>query len=302
MHLHRRHLIALATAFILTLPQLHAADSAIIAPGAKLEKIAGDFVFTEGPATDKDGNVFFTDQPNDRIVKWSAADNTCTDWLKPAGRSNGTKFDKDGNLLACADEKNEFWSISPDRKVTVLVKDFDGKLLNGPNDIWIRPDGALYFTDPLYKREYWKRDPKMQQDGQHVYFMGTDRKSVKRVTTDLRQPNGIVGTPDGKTLYVSDLGARKTYAYDIQADGSLENKRLFCELGSDGMTLDNAGNVYLTGRGVTVFDKAGKQVEKIEVPEGWTGNVTFAGKERDLLFITASKGVYGLKMKVKGAQ
>jgi gluconolactonase len=294
-------LISIALALFVTAGFLKAADSKIIAPGAQLEKLAGGFEFTEGPATDKDGNVSFTDQPNDRIVKWNAADRTVKDWLKPCGRSNGTYFDKDGNLIACADEKNELWSITPDQKVTVLVKEFDGKLLNGPNDLWIRPDGAIYFTDPLYKRPYWKRDPAMQQDGQHVYFLGADRKSLRRVATDLKQPNGIIGTPDGKVLYVADIGAGKTYAYEIQADGALANKRLFCELGSDGMTLDNEGNVYLTGHGVTVFDKTGKQIELIDVREPWTANITFGGKDRDLLFITASKNVYSLKMRVKGA-
>src|SRR6266536_2771159 len=280
---------------------LPAADSKIIAPGATLEKLAGGFEFTEGPAADKDGNVFFTDQPNDRIVKWSADDGMVSDWMKPCGRCNGTYFDKDGNLIGCADEKNELWSIAPDKKATVLAKDFGGKLLNGPNDLWIRPDGAIYFTDPLYKRAYWKRDPAMQQDGQHVYFLAADRAKLKRVTTDLKQPNGIIGTRDGKTLYVADIGAGKTHAYDVQPDGSLTNRRLFCELGSDGMTLDDEGNVYLTGRGVTVFDKTGKQIEHIDVPEPWTANITFGGKDRHLLFITASKSVYGLKMRVTGA-
>src|SRR5213594_829930 len=125
-----------ALILLLCAGSLHSADSKIIAPGAKLEKLAGGFEFTEGPAADKDGNVFFTDQPNDRIVKWSAADGTVSDWMKPCGRANGTYFDKDGNLIACADEKNELWSIALDKKVTVLVKDFDGKLLNGPNDLW----------------------------------------------------------------------------------------------------------------------------------------------------------------------
>jgi gluconolactonase len=277
-----------------------AAESNIIAPGAKLEKLGGGYVFTEGPAVDKDGNVFFTDQPNDRIVKWDAATKEFSDWLKPCGRVNGTYFDKKGNLLACADEENQLWSIAPDKTVTKLVINYEGKLLNGPNDLWIRPDGGIYFTDPLYKRPYWKRDPKMQQDGQHVYFMTPDQKIVRRVATDLKQPNGIVGTPDGKTLYVADIGGRKTYSYEIQSSGDLTNKTLFYELGSDGMTIDNEGNVYLTGKGVTVFDKAGKQIEQIPVPENWTGNVIFGGKERDLLFITASKGVYGLKMRVKG--
>jgi gluconolactonase len=294
-------LIVSALVLLLTAGPLAAADSTIIAPGARLEKLAGNFDFTEGPATDTHGNVFFTDQPNDRIVKWNAADGKFTDWLKPCGRSNGTYFDKGGNLLACADEKNELWSIAPDNKVTVLVKDFDGKPLNGPNDLWIRRDGAIYFTDPLYPRPYWKRDPAMQQDGQHVYFLGADRKSLKRVANDLKQPNGIIGTADDKTLYVADIGAGKTYAYDIRADGSLTNKRLFCGLGSDGMTLDNQGNVYLTGQGVTVFNKAGQQIEHIDVPEPWTANITFGGKDRSLLFITASKSVYGLKMRVAGA-
>ncbi len=291
--------------FLMSIPltkSISGAEPGIIAPGAKLEKLGDGFAFTEGPAVDKAGNVYFTDQPNDRIVMWNAATGKMSDWLKPAGRSNGTYFDRDGNLLTCADEKNELWSIAPDKKVTVLVKDFGEKLLNGPNDLWIRPDGAIYFTDPLYKRNYWKRDPAMQQDGQHVYFLGHDRKNVKRVATDLKQPNGIIGTPDGKTLYVADIGAGKTYAYEIQPDGSLAGKRLFCSLGSDGMTIDDEGNVYLTGRGVTVFDKTGKQIEHIDIAEPWTANITFGGKDRDLLFITASKNVYGLKMRVKGVR
>lgn len=278
-----------------------AADTEVIAHGSTLKQLPGEYAFTEGPAVDRDGNVYFTDQPNDRIVKWNAADGTVEDWLKPAGRSNGTYFDQAGNLIACADGKNELWSISPDKKVTVLLTDFDGKLMNGPNDLWIRPDGGIYFTDPLYARGYWERDKAMQQDGQHVYFLAKGTETPVRVATDLRQPNGIIGTPDGQTLYVADIRARKTYAYDVQADGKLAKKRLFCELGSDGMTLDANGNVYLTGRGVTVFDKTGKQVEHIDVPQGWTANVTFGGKDRKLLFITASKGIYGIKMNVAGA-
>lgn len=277
-----------------------AAESNLIAPGAKIEKLAATFSFTEGPAADKEGNVFFTDQPNDRIVKWST-DGSFSDWLKPAGRSNGTYFDKDGNLITCADEKNELWSISPDKKVTVLIKDFGGKFLNGPNDVWIRPDGNIYFTDPLYKRPYWKRDAAMQQPGQYVYFLDRKTGHVKTVATDLKQPNGIKGTPDGKTLYVADIGAGKTYAYQIEANGDLAQKRLFCSLGSDGMTLDAEGNVYLTGRGVTVFDPTGKQIEHIDVAEPWTANITFGGKDRKTLFVTASKSVYGLQMRVRGA-
>jgi len=275
-----------------------ASDRSVIAPGAKLERLAEGFQFTEGPAADAAGNVFFTDQPGDGILKWSV-DGKLSTFLQPCGRSNGLCFDSQGNLWACADEKNELWCVDPAGKVSVVVKDYQGKLLNGPNDVWIRPDGGLYFTDPFYKRPYWKRGP-MEQDRQAVYYLSHDRQKRVRVIDDFRQPNGLIGTPDGKTLYVADIGAGKTYAYDIQPDGTLAGKKLFCSLGSDGMTIDDEGNVYLTGKGVIVFDKTGQQIEHIAVPEPWTGNVCFGGKDRQTLFITACKGLYAIRTRVKG--
>src|SRR5437868_9507890 len=194
-------------------------DSKIIAPGAKLEKLSEEFKFTEGPAADAEGNVYFTDQPNDRILKWST-DGKLSTFLQPCGRSNGLCFDAKGNLWACADAKNELWLIDPQGKVTVVVKEYKGKLLNGPNDVWVRPDGGVYFTDPYYKRDYWKRGPK-EQDKEAVYYLAPDHKTLTRVADDLKQPNGIIGTPDGKTLYVADIGGNKTYAYDVQYDGTL---------------------------------------------------------------------------------
>ena len=272
----------------------------IIAPGAKLVKVSGGFDFTEGPASDKKGDIYFTDQPNDRIMKWSATDGKITTFMKPAGRSNGLCFDSKGYLWACADEKNEMWRISPTGGHTVVIKDYRHKLLNGPNDVWLRPDGGLYFTDPYYKRDYWKRGP-MEQDVHGVYYLTPDHKKLTRVVADLVQPNGIIGTPDGKTLYVADIDANKSYAYDIQPDGTLAHKRLFCEMGSDGMTIDNEGDVYLTGKpGVTVFDRTGKQIEQIPIQEEWTANICFGGKDRHTLFITASKSVYSMRMRVKG--
>lgn len=275
-------------------------DSPIIAPGAKLEKLGGGYAFTEGPVDDKDGNVYFTDQPNDRILKWTT-DGKVSVWMQPCGRANGMAIDKSGNLIACADENNELWSISPTHQVRVLVKEFRGKLLNGPNDVWIRPDDGMYVTDPLYSRPYWKRNPDSQQTGNHVYFLPAGRHKFLQVTDDLKTPNGIVGTPDGKMLYVADLGLNATFQYLIQPDGTLKNKQLFCHLGSDGMTLDELGNVYLSGKGVTVFDRYGHQVEHIDVPEDWVGHVCFGGKDKHMLFITASKGIYGIKTKARGA-
>jgi len=279
--------------------EVRAADRGVLAPGAKVELLADGFKFTEGPAADAQGNVFFTDQPNDRILKWSI-DGKLSTFMQPCGRSNGLCFDSQGNLWACADEKNELWRIDPSGKVEVVVKKYKDKLLNGPNDIWIRPDGGIYFTDPFYKRPYWQRGPQ-QQDAQCVYYLTPDREKLVRVAADLQQPNGLIGTPDGKTLYVADIRAKKTYAYDIRPDGTLAGKRLFCELGSDGMTIDSEGNVYLTGRGVTVFDPSGKQIEHIAVDARWTANVCFGGKDRQTLLITASHGLFGVRMRVKGA-
>ena len=277
--------------------QLLAADSRIIAPGATLQKLAGGFPFTEGPTCDSQGNVFFTDQPNDRIMQWNVEGKLST-FMKPCGRSNGLSFDHAGNLWACADEKNELWRIDPAGKVLVAVKDYEGKLLNGPNDVWIRPGGGLFFTDPFYERPYWKRGPK--EMGECVYYLAPDSKKLERVIDDLKQPNGIIGTPDGTTLYVADIGAGKTYRYAIQPDGSLKEKRLFCQMGSDGMTIDSQGNIYLTGKGVFIFDTSGQRIEHVEVPEPWTANVCFGGKDRKTLFITASKSLYALQMQVKG--
>lgn len=276
-----------------------AAERGVLAPGATLQKRSGGFSFTEGPTCNAAGDLFFTDQPSDRILKWSAAGELST-FLQPAGRSNGMHFDAAGRLIACADEHNELWSIAPDGKPTTIWKEYQGKALNGPNDVWVRPGGGLYFTDPFYVRPWWKHS-RMPQDGQHVYYLAPGSKTLLRVTDDLVQPNGIVGSPDGNTLYVADIGAKKTWRYAIRPDGTLEGKQLVCEEGSDGMTLDEEGNLYLTGDGVKVFDAKGQLIEHVKVPEPWTANVSFCGKDRRTLFITASKGLYSIATRTRGA-
>jgi gluconolactonase len=277
-----------------------AEESNVLAPGAEVQRLAQEFEFTEGPTCDAHGNLFFTDQPNDRIMKWAAHGHLSV-FLHPAGRANGMYFDREGRLLACADERNELWAIAPDASVTVLWKGHDGRALNGPNDVWARPGGGLYFTDPFYKRPWWTHET-MPQDGQHVYFLTRDAQTLLQVTEDLTQPNGIIGSPDGKRLYVSDIGAGKTWRYDILESGRLGAKTLFCERGSDGMTLDDEGHVYLTGDGVWVYDRAGREVEHIVVPgEPWTANVSFCGPDHKTLFMTASKGLYSIRMRNRGA-
>jgi gluconolactonase len=271
----------------------------IIQHGAQLEKLADGFLFTEGPAADQEGNVYFTDQPNNRIMVWSIADKLNT-FMQPCGRSNGLFFDNKGFLWACADEKNELWRIAPDKIVSIIPSKYQDKQLNGPNDLWITRNGGVYFTDPYYSRPWWDHSS-MPQDCQAVYYLSPDLKTIVRVIDDLVQPNGIIGSPDGKMLYVADISGKKTWSYTINSDGSLNNKTFFCDMGSDGMTIDVMGNIYLTGNGVTIFDKTGKQIGNIAVPENWTANICFGGKDRKSLYITASKGLYRIRTRMKGA-
>ena len=277
-----------------------AQEHALIASGSELTLVSDEYLFTEGPAVDSDGNIYFTDQPNNRILKWLPGDSVSV-FMEDAGRANGLYFDNEGNLLACADEENELWKISPDKEVKVLIDDIDGKKLNGPNDLWVDARGGIYFTDPYYQRDYWTRTEK-EIENEQVYYLPPGSDAVVSVADDLEKPNGIIGTPDGSTLYVADIGAGKTWSYSINADGRLTNKTLFTEMGSDGMTIDHLGNVYLTGDGVTVFNPQGEQIEHISVPENWTANVTFGGREQQTLFITASKSIYTLTMNVNGVR
>lgn len=274
--------------------------SNIIAPGATVQQVSSQFNFTEGPAANKKGAVYFTDQPNDKIWKYGT-DGKLSVFLEKSGRSNGLYFDKKGNLVACADEKNELWSISPKGKITVLLSGFKGQRFNGPNDLWIHPKGQIYFTDPYYQRPYWNRkSPEIE--GQSVYYLPNGKREAIIADSNLVQPNGIIGTADGKLLYVADARAGKTYRYEIGEDGTLMNRELFVEQGSDGMAIDEKGNIYLTGKGVTVYNAAGTKIQHIDVPAKWTANVCFGGKRKDILFITASESIYTLQMQVKGGE
>ena len=202
--------------FLLSLPLFQAqAQSKLIAEDAFLRQLSAEYTFTEGPAADKRGNVYFTDQPNDRILKWSKKDGTLSVYMEGTGRSNGLYFDRDGDLLACADLNNELWEISSDKEATVLVTDFEGKKLNGPNDLWVDPKGGIYFTDPFYKRNYWTRTDK-EIENENVYYLSPDRKMLTVAATNFVRPNGIVGNRKGTKLYVADINDKKTYSFTIK--------------------------------------------------------------------------------------
>ena len=265
----------------------------VVADGAKLEKLAGDFRFTEGPAADAKGNIFFTDIPNNRIHKWSL-DGKLSTFRENSGGSNGLYFDKKGNLLACEGGGRRLVSITPKGEVTVVVDKYQDKKFNSLNDLWIDPKGGIYFTDPRYGNREG-----MEQDGEHVYYLTADRKKLTRVIDDMVRPNGIIGTRNGKRLYVTDHGGKKTFVYRINKDGTLSKKKLFAPEGSDGMTIDNEGNIYLTTNAAVVYNKKGEKIETIKVPEG-PANVTFGGKDKKTLFITARTSLYCVRMRVKG--
>ncbi|MCL6257491.1 SMP-30/gluconolactonase/LRE family protein [Aquiflexum sp. TKW24L] len=298
----KNYLFAFITIFFAYQAQSQEMDrGSVVVKNATLVKVGEGYTFTEGPAVHRTGDVYFTDQPNDKIYKWSATKNEVTLFQEGTKRSNGMYFDRNDVLISCADLENQLIAIDDKGNSKVLIENFKGKRLNGPNDVWIAPNGGMYISDPLYKRKWWTgRSPEMEQDGQHLYYLAPDRIQFFRVDEKLVQPNGLVGTPDGKKLYVADIGDKKTYVYEIEEDGYLKNRKLFCEMGSDGMTIDNKGNVYLTGKGVTVFNPKGEQIAYIPVEESWTANVVFGGTERKTLFITALDKVYTLDMKVRG--
>ena len=265
----------------------------LVADNAQVKKLAGGFQFTEGPARDAQGNIYFSDIPNSRIHKWSL-DGKLTVFREDSGRANGLYFDRQGNLLACEGGNRRVTSITPDGKVTVLADRYEGKKLNSPNDLWIDPAGGVYFSDPRYGDESG-----LEQDGFHVYYIPPDGGPLRRVIDDLVKPNGVVGTADGKRLYVADAGDNKTYLYDVEAGGSLTRRRLAAPLGSDGMTLDERGNLYLTRGAVQIFNGNGQKIGQIDVPES-PANVCFGGAEGRTLFITARTGFYAVDMKVRG--
>ncbi|HIQ20565.1 MAG TPA: SMP-30/gluconolactonase/LRE family protein [Planctomycetes bacterium] len=274
-------------------PAAGAGVGQLVAPGATVTRLATGFAFTEGPACDAEGNIFFTDIPNNRIYRWSV-EGKLTTFRENTGGANGLYFDAQGNLLACEGGNRRVTRIAPDGQRVVLADRYEGKKLNSPNDLWVHPNGGVYFTDPRYGRQEG-----IEQDGFHVYYLPPRGGAIVRVIDDLVKPNGVVGTPDGKLLYVADAGGGKTYVYRIQPDGSLTDRKLIAPVGSDGMTLDEQGNLYLTRKVVHIYAPDGRKLGEIAVPEA-PSNVCFGGRDRRTLFITARRGLYAIRMQVRG--
>jgi gluconolactonase len=266
----------------------------------KPKRIISGYSFTEGCSVAKDGEVYFTDQPNDRIYVWDEKSGIHL-FKEGVERSNGTYFDREGNLLACADLHNKIVKFTASGKmIPVLTGGYNGKPFNGPNDLWPDNKGGIYFTDPYYPRDYWEKGHKPMQDAEGVYYLAPDN-SLRRVRGGNGQPNGIVGSPDGRWLYVADVRQKTIWKYAILADGSLKDSTAFAPVGSDGMTIDIEGNIYVTWGKVIIFNKEGKEIDEIYLPET-PSNVCFGGQNRKTLFITAGTSVYTLEMNLRGVE
>jgi len=268
----------------------------VVQDGAEITQIADDLLFAEGPAADADGNLYFSDIQANLIYTWSDVKGA-TVFREDSGGANGLFFNSEGNLLACEGTNGRLVSIdSKGGAVTVLADKYPwetGSAFNEPNDLWIDAKGGVYFSDPVYIKE------STVQGGEHVYYLTPKRDNIDRVVNDMTKPNGIIGTPDGTTLYVADHGAGEIYKYEITENGSLSNKTLFVSAGSDGMTIDSEGNIYLTNEnGVQVYSSSGTLIETIVVTDAT--NVCFGGADGQTLFITAKTKVYSIQMRVKG--
>ena len=265
--------------------------ASLVQPGASITTLAGSLLFAEGPAADSSGNVYFSDIKANTIYKWSSVGQLSI-FGTNSGGANGLAVDSSGSLITCEGSNGRIVSISPQGIVTVLASQFNGKRFNEPNDLWIDPKGGIYFTDPVFFGT-------QVQDGQDVYYISPDRSTVTRVISDMVQPNGIVGTADGTTLYVSDYGAGATYKYTINTDGTLTGKTLFVSVGSDGMEIDSDGNIYLTSDDVLVYNSAGTIIQTISVLNRPT-NLCFSGSDRRTLIITTENALYSIAVRTQG--
>jgi gluconolactonase len=271
----------------------------LVPPDAQVEQVATGFQFTEGPAWDGKGALYFSDIPGDTIYRLGS-DGNVSPFLKPSGKSNGLMFDRDGTLLACRHWTRDVVRIAMDGKLTVLADSFGGKPLNSPNDLIVARDGSIYFTDPHYGLE----GRPQEQDCEAVYRLAANG-TLTRVVNDMTRPNGLFISPDGKTLYVADSEDRKLRAYTLGPDGSATNGRDFIDLSADregvpdGMALDSRGNLYCTADGIWVITPEGRPLGKIPVPEV-PANCEFGGPENRDLYITARHSVYRIRLNARG--
>src|SRR5262249_48279634 len=278
----------------------------VVGAAVEFETLGSGFLFTEGPLWQPEERyLLFSDMPGDHLRRWSAKDGVAT-FRRPCNKSNGLTWDRQGRLLACEHATSRVTRTEADGRITVIASHHGGKELNSPNDIVVKSDGAIYFTDPIYGRvEYYgvKRDPVLTFRG--VYRVAPDG-ALTLLADDFAQPNGLCFSADEERLFVNDTERGHIRVFDVKADGSLAGGGVWVETtgegegAPDGMKIDNAGNVYCCGPGgIHVFDPAGVSLGVIRTPEG-VANFAFGDDDYRSLFITASTSLYRIRVKTPG--
>ncbi|MEG4941550.1 SMP-30/gluconolactonase/LRE family protein [Microcoleus sp. F4-D5] len=275
----------------------------ILDDSAKLEKLAGDFQFIEGPIWHPDGFLLFSDIPANIIYKFGSNQQVEV-FRRPSGKANGNTLDQENRLLTAEHENRRVSRTEKDGKVITLADRYEGKRLNSPNDLVVKSDGSIYFTDPSYGVS--KEQEELGFYG--VYRLAPDGK-LTLLVKDLVLPNGIAFSPDEQKLYVNNSEAGYIAVFDVKPDGTVTNEQLFAELKDasqsgvpDGLKVDLEGNIYSTGPGgVWIFSRDGKLLGKISVPETAT-NLAWGESDRKTLYITASKSLYRIRLKIPGVR
>lgn len=269
-----------------------------VAADARVQKLAGDMMFTEGPTWHPDGFLVFSDIPANELKKWTRADGLST-YRKPSQNINGNTIDLQGRLVSAEHTGRRISVTEKDGTVKAVVTEHDGKKFNSPNDVVVKSDGTFWFTDPPYGLP---RDQKKEQDGNYVYRFDPKGNKTTIVVKDFNMPNGLVFSPDESKLYVADSGQpRHIRVFDVKSDGTLSEGKVFCKIdkgGPDGIRCDADGRVWSSaGDGVHIFAPDGSLIGKILTPEG-PANLSFGGPDGKTLFITARKGLYSIPVLV----
>jgi gluconolactonase len=279
----------------------------VVGGSVDFERLATGCIFTEGPLWHRrEKYLLFSDMPGDHLRRWSEKDGVTT-FRKPCNKSNGLAWDLQGRLLACEHASSHLTRTEPDGRITVLASHHEGKELNSPNDLAVKSDGAIYFSDPSYGRmEHFGRPREPQLAFRGVYRLSPDGKTLALLASDFGQPNGVCFSRDERTLFVNDTEKQHIRAFDVQADGSVANSRVWAKTvgegagAPDGMKIDSAGNLYSCGPGgIHVFAPDATCLGVIQVPE-YTSNFCWGDDDLKSLFITASTSVYRIRIATPG--
>jgi sugar lactone lactonase YvrE len=281
----------------------------VVPEGARWEQLATDFVFTEGPLWDpRTESVLFSDIPADTIYRWRAGEGA-TVFRRPSGKANGNTWDRQGRLLTCEHAGRRVSRTEPDGSVVAVAERYDGRRLNSPNDLIVRSDGTLYFTDPPYGlTSQFGETAEQEIPFQGVYMLAPGAEALTLLLDDGERPNGLALSPDERLLYLADTPRHELRVFDVQPDGTLANGRLFArtdpgegEGRPDGMKVDRDGRVYVAGPGgIWVFDPTGSALGILKTPER-AANLNWGDTDRQTLFVTATSSLYRVRLCVPGA-